>query len=884
MATEFTQQQLRSLSQSARKEISMQQAQQEAYNASVEQYNRDQVLSQQQKDDLQNRIDTLKSQITELESRESNKNVSSKVALEASAQKYGKQVELQRVEELSGKIASGGYFSNYSELLANTLAEGKVVSSNAMIGFTPALQKAQKEYQVSYEKVYLDELGNPISIAPSIAEERIRQQNLEAEKKMSIAPSIAYLNPPKVTQASIVSVLTTNPQTPKGKAIFGVPIPSQKTYDNKALQKINQAVTSYGTWTMGNIASVTTKPIGKLVRNEYQFQKNIKVKIDEAKKPYISYITPQSREQAYKGFTGSGDVRTEPKLTIFEKADILEKKTAESKIGMFFKKQQGNELPYGITPAQNIVVGKIGEEEAKIVRGEKFNLFLPSFYLGAQGGKFVKMAWEVKDEKLNPTFSKEERMAAYGIPSSFNPNSQLQLTISDANVKPYKIDSPSYVSGGTATGTYFKKDKKGFVRYVLDRDVSIQKGSVGGLLTSITAGLQLGTFFSPAMQTGTSGALERQAQGNKGALTKEQLKSLKARELLAEAQKRLIKEKTLAGQERELTKFIKEFKLTNSEVVALRIELYNSGVLKPIVLNPTVPTSTTGLRDITLGPIRDGSLGKIGGEISAKIGSTGNINTNFGIGAEILSANPNLVNMKYAGAITGTTGFLSYKLKVKDTIKKAAKTAPVIGYALKEVSATKTDIIPKQAPKQTPRTSSSPALSTAQVPKLTESLATSQQPRLSSATSSTLLSNLLSATSQISSQTPRQTQPQRESTKTRRIIKIPLLPKGAGGKELVKVKKEDGYEAFIYKGGKAKSIGTFDLLPSASKKLGTELTETLAASGFITQKGKKLKATELGLLGDDFRLSKTGSPYLVVEKKSKRLRKGSTGKEIQFFR
>lgn len=92
------------------------------------------------------------------------------------------------------------------------------------------------------------------------------------------------------------------------------------------------------------------------------------------------------------------------------------------------------------------------------------------------------------------------------------------------------------------------------------------------------------------------------------------------------------------------------------------------------------------------------------------------------------------------------------------------------------------------------------------------------------------------------------------------------------------------FSAFALKFGKPFKIGDFAEKPKASKELGKFLIKTLSASGFITKGGKKLKAEETGLLDYfEFRKSKA-SPFLVVEKKSKRLRKGTTGKGIQAFR
>jgi len=79
-------------------------------------------------------------------------------------------------------------------------------------------------------------------------------------------------------------------------------------------------------------------------------------------------------------------------------------------------------------------------------------------------------------------------------------------------------------------------------------------------------------------------------------------------------------------------------------------------------------------------------------------------------------------------------------------------------------------------------------------------------------------------------------------------------------------------------------VGEFVSKKKAGKVLGSELKETLRASGFVIEEatGKKVALSELDL-GFGFRQSKK-DPFRAVEEKSLRLRKGTTGKEIQFFR
>jgi len=135
-------------------------------------------------------------------------------------------------------------------------------------------------------------------------------------------------------------------------------------------------------------------------------------------------------------------------------------------------------------------------------------------------------------------------------------------------------------------------------------------------------------------------------------------------------------------------------------------------------------------------------------------------------------------------------------------------------------------------------------------------------------------------------QPPRQTQRLRqpEPKPPTPIIPIPL----GIGKALKKVKKilveEDGFEIFVTKGGKDILVGKEKTQAEAESLLRGTLRKTLRAGGFLTKKGKKLKARELKTFGGgEFRLSKV-SPYKIIEKKAKRLRKGTTGFGIQAFR
>ena len=106
------------------------------------------------------------------------------------------------------------------------------------------------------------------------------------------------------------------------------------------------------------------------------------------------------------------------------------------------------------------------------------------------------------------------------------------------------------------------------------------------------------------------------------------------------------------------------------------------------------------------------------------------------------------------------------------------------------------------------------------------------------------------------------------------IIKVPSFVNS-----LSKKAKEGNFDIFVTKKGK---IGSTKTKTEAKNLLENYLGKTLSASGFIEKSGKKLKVSELGI-STGFRKSKSNS-FKVVEKKSRRLRKGGTGKDIQFFR
>ena len=132
-------------------------------------------------------------------------------------------------------------------------------------------------------------------------------------------------------------------------------------------------------------------------------------------------------------------------------------------------------------------------------------------------------------------------------------------------------------------------------------------------------------------------------------------------------------------------------------------------------------------------------------------------------------------------------------------------------------------------------------------------------------------------------QVPRQVQQLIEPIEPTPTIPFKL---GEALKKVQRMTKEkpEVVEAWGKRFGKDVKLGTFRTKKKAEEKLGMFLTKTLGASGYLKASGKKVKATEVDLLGEKgFRKSKV-SEFLIVEKKERRLRKSGTGKEIQYFR
>lgn len=139
---------------------------------------------------------------------------------------------------------------------------------------------------------------------------------------------------------------------------------------------------------------------------------------------------------------------------------------------------------------------------------------------------------------------------------------------------------------------------------------------------------------------------------------------------------------------------------------------------------------------------------------------------------------------------------------------------------------------------------------------------------------------------QVLRQVLRTTQTQRQRAKIPKPEPIPKIPK-VPKKSLSFSSERKGQEVFTAFG---KRFGKAVKLGKGTKKeteavLGKFLKGTLGASGYLETQGKKVKVEELDLLGETgFRKSKV-SPFLIVEKRERRLKRG-TGEipEIQMFK
>jgi hypothetical protein len=134
-------------------------------------------------------------------------------------------------------------------------------------------------------------------------------------------------------------------------------------------------------------------------------------------------------------------------------------------------------------------------------------------------------------------------------------------------------------------------------------------------------------------------------------------------------------------------------------------------------------------------------------------------------------------------------------------------------------------------------------------------------------------------------QTQKQTQRQRQTeTKITPRIKVPFSFGTSKADKQRASSIGDGFEAVAFKLGKEVSVKTGSK-EAVAKGLKDFLGGNLSASGYLknVRTGEKIRAEDTGLLGSSFRKSKRSS-FVVVEEKNVRLRKGTTGKEVQAFR
>ncbi len=129
-------------------------------------------------------------------------------------------------------------------------------------------------------------------------------------------------------------------------------------------------------------------------------------------------------------------------------------------------------------------------------------------------------------------------------------------------------------------------------------------------------------------------------------------------------------------------------------------------------------------------------------------------------------------------------------------------------------------------------------------------------------------------------QPQRPSPPRQKPPRPQKPIK-PIKPTSLVKRLTKKVEEGELFEIFTRKGGKDIKVAKAETEAEAFKKLKKKLKGTLRASGFVEKGGKKVSPPLF--LNGEFRKSKV-DPFRVVEKKAKRLRKGTTGKEVQMFR
>ena len=238
---------------------------------------------------------------------------------------------------------------------------------------------------------------------------------------------------------------------------------------------------------------------------------------------------------------------------------------------------------------------------------------------------------------------------------------------------------------------------------------------------------------------------------------------------------------------------------------------------------------------------------------------------------------PKIVGQTPQETIVSTT--VGAKTESISSSSLSAKPYEVVSISRPTVSYVSTSIISKPSGKS----------SVSRVSTLSSTISKSSKVSsiISSKTSAVSRPSRVSSVSRVASAISKQSSVSRPSRPSSPISKVSSTKKpiiSLPSRMLKRVREQpEIFEAFILKGGKEVSIGKGGK-KVLGKKLSKKLKGELSASGFLTKGGKKIKATETGLLKDvEFRVGKR-KEYLIVERKEKRLRKAGTGKLIQPFR
>jgi len=223
---------------------------------------------------------------------------------------------------------------------------------------------------------------------------------------------------------------------------------------------------------------------------------------------------------------------------------------------------------------------------------------------------------------------------------------------------------------------------------------------------------------------------------------------------------------------------------------------------------------------------------------------------------------------------------LDTSLKVEQEIKSQVKTLePLLKEQLKPAL--------KEQLKPALKEQLKPLLKVEQMSPIKERVKVDAKPALKVGLKPMLKYSLKQQLKQQLKQAQKQAQKQslKQQLKPSQILKLTGDSNVGIGKALSQAKGALGdFEAFVTKAGKEVSIGTAETQEGAEKLLKGKLISTLSAGGFLTFGGEKIRATKLKSFGGgEFRLSKV-SPFKIIEKKRRRLRKSTTGKEIQVFR